>query len=148
MAGIMDIRQCWQSCFCRWPNPFRKLRPSFNPENNARNPTRRGVMKLTIIIIITDFTNRTRVFFCIVAAWYFLTVALIFLSAHALACALERRCLKTPPPEGQVERRRWWLLRLLPLLVCASSLGTELSRGQMDVLMLTAIALGLYLATK
>jgi hypothetical protein len=61
---------------------------------------------------------------------------------------LEGRGLKIPPPEGQAERRRWWLLRLLPLLVCASSLGTDLSRGQVDVLMLAAIALGLYLATK
>jgi hypothetical protein len=87
-------------------------------------------------------------FFFIVAAWYFFSVALIFLSAHVLACALEGRNLKDPPPERQPERRRWWLLRLLPLLVCAGSLGTDLSRGQVDVLMLAAIALGIYLAAK
>ena len=85
-------------------------------------------------------------FFWIVAVWYIFSVALIFFSAHALACALERRNLRDPPPVGPRERRRWWSLRMLPLLVCAGSLGTDLSRGQVDVLMLAAIALGIYLA--
>ncbi len=85
-------------------------------------------------------------FFCIVAVWYVLSVALIFLSAHALACALERRKLKDPPPAAPRERRRWWWLRLLPLLVCAGSLATDLSRGQVDVIMLAAMSLGIYLA--
>jgi hypothetical protein len=85
-------------------------------------------------------------FFCIVAVWYIVSVALVFLSAHALACALERHSLTDPPPAGPRERRRWWWLRILPLLVCAGSLGTDLSRGQVDVLMLAAIAYGIYLA--
>lgn len=86
-------------------------------------------------------------FFWIVAVWYAVSVALIFLSAHALACALEGSSLGRPPPEGKAERRRWWALRTLPLLICVGSLGTELSRGQVDVLTLAAISLGLYLAT-
>jgi hypothetical protein len=85
-------------------------------------------------------------FFCIVAVWYLVSVALIFLSAHALACALERRSLRDGPPAEPRERRRWWWLRTLPLLVCAGSLGTDLSRGQVDVLMLAAMAFGIYLA--
>ena len=85
-------------------------------------------------------------FFCIMAVWYVVSVALIFLSAHALACALERRSLRDPPPAEPRERRRWWYLRTLPLLVCAGSLGTDLSRGQVDVLMLAAITLGIYQA--
>ena len=85
-------------------------------------------------------------FFWIVAVWYVITLALIFLSAHALACVLERRSLKDPPPTGPHERRRWWWLRLLPLLVCAGSLGTDLSRGQVDVVMLATITFALYLA--
>ena len=85
-------------------------------------------------------------FFWIVAVWYILSVVLIFLSAHALACALERRGLKDPPPAGLHERRHWWLLRTLPLLVCAGSLGTDLSRGQVDVVMLAAMSYGIYLA--
>ncbi|HEV7923981.1 MAG TPA: glycosyltransferase family 87 protein [Verrucomicrobiae bacterium] len=85
-------------------------------------------------------------FFWIVAVWYILSVALIFLSAHALACALERRDLREPPPAGLTERRHWWWLRTLPLLVCAGSLATDLSRGQVDVVMLAAISFGIYLA--
>jgi hypothetical protein len=90
--------------------------------------------------------DENRRFFWIVAAWYLLSVLFIVLSAHALACALEGRGFKSPPPEGNLERRRWWTLRLLPLLVCGGSLGTELSRGQVDVLMLVTIAFGIYLA--
>ena len=85
-------------------------------------------------------------FFCIVAVWYAFSVALVFLSAHALACALENRRLTNPPPVDPIERRRWWRLRLWPLLVCAGSLGTDLSRGQVDVVMLAAMSFALYLA--
>jgi hypothetical protein len=85
-------------------------------------------------------------FFGIIAVWYFLNIALIALSAHALACALEGCRLREPPPIEPRRRRRWWALRALPLLVCAGSLGTDLSRGQMDVLMLAAMAFGLYAA--
>lgn len=84
-------------------------------------------------------------FFWIVAAWYWISVGLIVFSAHALACVLEEATLRTPPPEATEQRKLWWARRLWPLLVCAVSLGTELSRGQVDVLMLAAIALGLYL---
>ncbi len=85
-------------------------------------------------------------FFFIVAAWYFINVAFICLSAHALACALEGNSLGTPPPLDPGERRRWWILRAVPLLVIAGSLGTDLSRGQTDILMLAAMSFGLYLA--
>ncbi len=85
-------------------------------------------------------------FFGIVALWYVISVALILLSAHALACALESRPLRDPPPAQASQRRRWWCLRIFPLLVCAGSLGTELSRGQVDVVMLAAMAFGIYLA--
>jgi hypothetical protein len=51
-----------------------------------------------------------------------------------------------PPPSEASQRRRWWALRTLPLLICAGSLGTDLSRGQMDVIMLAAMAFGLWLA--
>jgi hypothetical protein len=84
-------------------------------------------------------------FFFVVAAWYALSLLGILLSAHALACALEGSRLRSPPPEDAYVRRRWWWRRLLPLAVCAGSLMTDLSRGQADILMLTAIALGIYL---
>lgn len=90
--------------------------------------------------------QQNRRFVGIVGAWYVLSVLFVILSAHALACALEGFGMKSPPPDGNAERRRWWKLRLLPLLVCGGSLGRDLSRGQVDVLMLVAVALGLYLA--
>ena len=55
--------------------------------------------------------------------------------------------MRSPPPEESAARRRWWWRRLLPLAVLAGSLGTDLSRGQADIVMLTAIALGIFLTT-
>ena len=92
-------------------------------------------------------TENTR-FFWIVAIWYLISVLLFPLSAHLLACTLEKQSWLAPPPDEKTKRRRWWAMRWLPLLVCAGSVGTELSRGQMDVLMLAVIALGLYLAAQ
>ncbi|HTB83626.1 MAG TPA: glycosyltransferase family 87 protein [Candidatus Sulfotelmatobacter sp.] len=84
-------------------------------------------------------------FFITVAVWYLLSTLGILLSAHLLGCALEQKDWREPPPEQCPERRRWWLRRLVPILVCATSLGTDLSRGQADILMLVAIAAGIYL---
>lgn len=89
-----------------------------------------------------------RPFFFIVLIWYSLGVAGIFLSMHLAACSVEGRSWRSPPPGENAARRRWWGLRLLPLLVCAGSIGTELSRGQAGVPMLLAIACGLYFAAR
>lgn len=86
-------------------------------------------------------------FFFSVAAWYLLSVLGILFSAHAIGCALEGKILRSPPPEDSAQRKTWWLRRLLPLAVLAGSLGTDLSRGQADILMLTAIAAGIYFLT-
>ena len=87
-------------------------------------------------------------FFWLVAVWYVISVGLTFLSAHTLACALEQRRWKDPPPAALELRRRWWALRTLPLLFCITSVGTDLSRGQVDLLMLAAISLALYFASR
>ncbi len=92
--------------------------------------------------------QQNRRFFCIIAIWYLINVFLIGSAAHTVACALEKTALSDPPPLDRKQRRDWWLLRTLPLLVCIGSLLTELSRGQVDVLMLAAIAWGLYFATR
>jgi hypothetical protein len=90
--------------------------------------------------------DQNRRFFWIVATWYALSVLFIFLSAHCLACVLEGCGLRSPLPDGNAERHRWWKLRLFPLLVCVGSLVRDLSRGQVDLLMLAVIAFGIYLA--
>jgi hypothetical protein len=86
-------------------------------------------------------------FFFTVAVWYLLSILGILISAHLLGCALEQKAWREPPPVENPGRRRWWLRRLVPILVCATSLGTDLSRGQADILMLTAISTGLYLVS-
>jgi hypothetical protein len=87
-------------------------------------------------------------FFVIIAVWYVLSIVLIAFSAHALACALEGCSFSDAPPLDTGQRRRWWAVRTLPLLVCAGSLGTDLSRGQMDILMMSTMCFGLYAAAK
>jgi hypothetical protein len=85
-------------------------------------------------------------FFAIVAVWYLVSVALVMFSAHALGCLLENSRLGDGLPAETGARRRWWTIRLVPLIACIGSVGTEFSRGQVDVLMLAAISLALYLA--
>jgi hypothetical protein len=85
-------------------------------------------------------------FVIVTAVWYLISLVCICFAAHALACALEGQALREPPPMDPKSRRNWWGMRLLPLLVCAGSLGTDLSRGQVDIAMLAIIAAALYLA--
>ena len=95
-----------------------------------------------------SLSERNVRFFWLVAGWYLLNVTLLVLSLHLLACALEGVSPRSGPPSTAGERRRWWARRLVPALVCAGSIGTDLSRGQVDILMLFAIAGGLYLYTR
>lgn len=85
-------------------------------------------------------------FFFIAGIWYLLSVGLVLLAAHAIGCILEQTKVSSGPTVAGFPRRRWWALRWLPLAACAGSIGTDWSRGQVDVLMLAAIALGLYFA--
>lgn len=83
-------------------------------------------------------------FFRTVALWYLLSVAFVLISLHALASALEKRPFRCGPPAEKPQRLRWWALRFLPMMVCIGSIGADFSRGQVDVLMLVSVALGLY----
>jgi hypothetical protein len=85
-----------------------------------------------------------RRFFWIVAVWYALSVCMTLLSAHLLACTLERTSWRAPPPGDSHQRQQWWWLRLAPLLLCIVSVGTDLSRGQVDLLMLFTLSVALY----
>ena len=87
-------------------------------------------------------------FFWIVAVWYAISVVLAFLSTHLLACALERRRWHQPPPSAFTPRRRWWIMRWLPFLICITSIGTDWSRGQVDLVMLAALSLAVYFASR
>lgn len=92
--------------------------------------------------------EENRPFFFIVLIWYCLGVVGLFLSMHLVSCAIEGRSWRSPPPEDHAARKRWWGLRLLPLLVCIASIGNDISRGQVGPLILLAISSGLYLASR
>ncbi len=87
-------------------------------------------------------------FFWIVAVWYVLSVCMGLLAAHLLACTLDGTSWLAPLPLDPDARRKWWWLRLAPVLLCLVSVGTDLSRGQVDLLMLFALSAALYLAER
>jgi hypothetical protein len=74
-----------------------------------------------------------------VAAWYVLSVAFLALALHGLASALEGRS-----PDPRVRNlprgcRRWWALRVLPLVACLGPVGHTLMRGQTNLLLLALL---------
>lgn len=74
-----------------------------------------------------------------VALWYTLSVLAVFWGTHKLGTALEQTSpdtLMRAPPRGC---RQWWLLRVLPVLVCLPSIGRTLARGQVDLLLLALL---------
>jgi hypothetical protein len=71
-----------------------------------------------------------------VAAWYCLNLLFLAAAIHCLAGVLERTL---PGPAGrQLPRgcRRWWALRLVPVLACMPAVGHTLMRGQVGLLLL------------
>lgn len=74
-----------------------------------------------------------------VAVWYLLNVGLLLLGVHWLASAIEKASpdssMREQPPRG----RRWWALRLLPILGCLTPIGHTLMRGQINLLVLVLL---------
>ncbi len=68
-----------------------------------------------------------------VAVCYVLSVLCLVLAVHLLAGALEATAALPAEPPGS---RRWWALRLVPVLVCIVPIGHTLVRGQMNLLLL------------
>jgi len=69
-----------------------------------------------------------------VAIWYALNVAFAALAMHLLAGALEQTSLQA---DSQPQRdRRWWRLRIWPVLACLPAIGHTLMRGQVGLLLL------------
>jgi hypothetical protein len=69
-----------------------------------------------------------------VALWYALSIGLLFLALDMLAGALEEKMYRGARPA--LGDRRWWALRVLPLLACLPAIGGALMRGQVDFLLL------------
>jgi hypothetical protein len=68
-----------------------------------------------------------------VAICYVLNLLCLALAVHTLAAALEG---PVRPPAGS---RRWWALRLGPVLACVIPIGHTLMRGQVNLLLLALL---------
>ncbi len=67
-----------------------------------------------------------------VGLWYAFSVLFLALGVHVLANALEATGDSPPKRFG----RRWWSLRVLPVVVCAAPVAHTLSRGQVNILLM------------
>jgi hypothetical protein len=72
-----------------------------------------------------------------VALWYGVSVLFLVLAVHWLAGALEEAA---PSLGGERYGRRWWALRVWPILACLPSIGHTLARGQVNLLILLFLA--------
>ena len=71
---------------------------------------------------------------------YVLSVLCLALAVHWLAGALEQT---SPDPAVRTQPRgcrRWWALRVLPVLACLPPIGHTLMRGQVNLLLLLLLA--------
>jgi hypothetical protein len=73
------------------------------------------------------------------ALWYILGVLAVAWSTHLLATALEQVSLDAAVGSQPRGCRRWWLLRVIPLLVCLPGIARTLALGQVDLLVLLLV---------
>lgn len=74
-----------------------------------------------------------------VVVWYVLGVAFLVASVHWTASALEASSRDPRVRLLGPEHRRWWVDRTLPMLVCLPAIGSTLSRGQVNFVMLASL---------
>jgi len=67
-----------------------------------------------------------------VGLWYGLSVVFLAYALHVFA--------RTVVPEARPGSRRWWYARTMPMLICLGGIGSTLSRGQVNVLLLAMLA--------
>jgi hypothetical protein len=71
-----------------------------------------------------------------VGLWYGLSVLILAAGLHCLAAALERNSERPSGSREGCPARRWWALRVIPLVVCLPPICQALSLGQVNVLWL------------
>src|SRR5205814_8732672 len=71
-----------------------------------------------------------------VALVFLISVGSLFWGAHVLASALEARAADTNFQTQPRFCRRWWVLRLWPILICLLPIGHTLMRGQVNLILL------------
>jgi hypothetical protein len=80
------------------------------------------------------------------AIWYLASVGFIALGVHWLAGALEKTSANPAVRSHPWGCRRWWALRMIPVLVCLPPMGHSLMRGQVNPLVLLLLC-GMIAAT-
>jgi hypothetical protein len=70
-----------------------------------------------------------------VALWFLINVSCLVMGAHWLASALEG-CAAERLGHVPAGCRRWWALRLWPVLACCVPIGHSLMRGQVNLIVL------------
>lgn len=74
-----------------------------------------------------------------VGVWYCLSVLALAWAVHVLAGALEGWSAAPVPKYG----RRWWRLRIFPVLACLPPVGLTLVRGQVNLMILALLCASL-----
>jgi hypothetical protein len=74
-----------------------------------------------------------------VAFFYVFSLFCLAAAVHALAAALERSSRWAVVRDGPAGTRRWWGLRLWPVLICLPPIGHTLVRGQANLLLLALV---------
>lgn len=74
-----------------------------------------------------------------VALWYVISVIILWWALHLLASAIEGVFSNPALRKSARFERRWWLLRLIPALVCMPAIGYTLGRGQVNFLLLLSL---------
>jgi hypothetical protein len=75
-----------------------------------------------------------------IVAWYVVNVAALWGAVHVMARAIEDTAAAGSNHRSLRFGRRWWRLRVLPIVVCATMVGATLGRGQVSILMALALA--------
>jgi hypothetical protein len=71
-----------------------------------------------------------------VAIWYVFSVLALAWAVHQLAAALEESCADPAVRTQPRGCRRWWALRVFPVLVCLPGIARTLVMGQIDLVVL------------
>jgi hypothetical protein len=71
----------------------------------------------------------------LVGLWYVLSLLVLAAGIHSLAGALEERSADPRVRRQPWGCRRWWALRVLPLVACLPAIGHTLMRGQTNLLL-------------
>lgn len=81
-----------------------------------------------------------------VALWYLFSVACLAFALHQLASCLEESSADPRVRQQVPFCRRWWYMRVLPLLACLVTTGQSLARSQVSM-MLLALCCGMAACT-